>query len=189
MPQDNIDKAVKRGTGELPGMVIEEIAYEGYGPGGVAILVEAMTDNRNRTTSEIRHILTRYGGSLGAVGCVAWLFEPRGVILVESASCDEEKLLDAALEAGADDVREDGIYFEVVSQPSVFEQVKQALTSSGIEFESAELTKVPQSTISLDGKKAEQILRIVEAIEEQDDVQQVYANFDIPEEVMTGLSD
>lgn len=188
MPQDNIDKAIKRGTGELPGMEIHEITYEGYGPGGVAVLVEAMTDNRNRTTSEIRHIFSKHGGNLGGVGSVAWMFDPRGVILIETEKCDEETLLNAALEAGADDVREDGIYFEVVTQLDAYEQVKETLLASGLELASAEMTKVPQSTLCMEGKKAEQLLRLMEAIEEQDDVQHVFANFDIPEEVMRDLS-
>ncbi|KPK71289.1 transcriptional regulator [candidate division TA06 bacterium SM1_40] len=189
MPQDNIEKAIKRGTGELPGMEIQEIVYEGYGPGGVAIFIETMTDNRNRTTQELRHILSRYGGSLGAVGSVAWMFEPRGVILVETERYDEETILNAALEAGADDVREDGIYFEITTQPEAYERVKRTLVDRGIELASAESTKVPQSTVRVEGKKAEQLLRLVAAIEEQDDVQNLFANFDVPEEIMTGLSD
>jgi YebC/PmpR family DNA-binding regulatory protein len=188
MPAQNIEKAVKRGTGELPGVSIEEISYEGYGPGGVAMLVDCVTDNRNRTTAEVRRAFSKHGGNMGSAGCVAWMFSPKGVIIVERSKADEDTILSIALDAGAEDVRSDENTYEILSELSSFEDVKKALESKSIEYGSAERTKVPQTTVKLTGKQAEQMLKLMEAIEELDDVQNVYANFDIPEEVMVSLA-
>lgn len=184
MPAENIDRAIKKGTGELPGITFEETQYEGYGPGGVAILVEVATDNKNRTTSEIRHLFSKNGGTLGAQGCVAWMFDSRGVIIIDENKYDEDTIISLALEAGADDVKtEDGAY-EIVTQVTNFEKVKNVFAENNVVYESAELTKVPQSFIKLEGKQAEQMLRLITSVEEHDDVQHVYANFDIPQEIM-----
>lgn len=184
MPWDNIERAIKKGTGELPGIVYEEVTYEGYGPGGVAILVETVTDNKNRTTADIRHIFSKYGGNLGAVGCVSWMFETKGVVSVDATSVDEDTLMAVALEAGAEDMRpEDGTY-EIVTSLSSFEKVKSAIENKKISLISASISKVPQTTIKLTGKDAEQMLRLMDAIEECEDVQNIYANFDIPVEEM-----
>jgi YebC/PmpR family DNA-binding regulatory protein len=188
MPAQNIEKAVKRGTGELPGVSIEEISYEGYGPGGVAMLVDCVTDNRNRTTAEIRRAFSKHGGNMGSAGCVAWMFSPKGVIIVDRSKADEDTILSIALEAGAEDVRSDENTYEILAEVSSFEDVKKSLESKGIQYGSAERTKVPQTTVKLTGKQAEQMLKLMEAIEELDDVQNIYANFDIPEEVMVSLA-
>ncbi len=184
MPSDNIERAIKRGTGELPGVVYEEVTYEGYGPGGVGILVETVTDNKNRTTSEVRRIFTRHGGNLGSVGCVSWMFDQRGVVIVEKGELDEEELLTNALEAGAEDVRLDDDSYEIVCKPPDFETLKDSLQQSGISYSNAEVTKVPQSTVKITGKEAERLLKLMEDMEEFEDVQNIYANFDIPDEVM-----
>lgn len=188
MPLENIERAIKRGTGELPGSAYEEVEYEGYGPGGVAIMVKALTDNRNRTASEIRHIFDRFGGGLGSTGSVAWQFNPKGVIFVSQASYDEETVLAAALEAGAEDVVSTGSSYQITVLPDRFESAKQKLKEQGIEYESAELTRLPQSTVRPEERDAERVLRLYEALEEHEDVQAVYANFDIPEEVMERIS-
>lgn len=188
MPSQNIEKAIKRGTGEVPGVSIEEISYEGYGPGGVAMLVDCVTDNRNRTTAEVRRAFSKHGGNMGSAGCVAWMFSLRGMIMVDRSKADEDTILSIALEAGAEDVRSDENTFEIVTDLANFEDVKKAIESKGIEYASAERTKVPQTTVKLTGKEAEQMLRLMEVIEELDDVQNVYANFDIPEEVMVSLA-
>ncbi|MFQ5905974.1 MAG: YebC/PmpR family DNA-binding transcriptional regulator [bacterium] len=188
MPAQNIDKAIKRGTGELPGMIIEEISYEGYGPGGVAMLVDCVTDNRNRTTADVRRVFTKHGGNMGSAGCVSWMFTPKGVVIVERSRVDEDTILGIALDAGAEDVKSDENTYEIVTDLSNLEEVKKALQSKNIDYTSAERTKVPQTTVKLTGKKAEQMLKLMEAIEELDDVQNVYANFDIPEEVMVSLA-
>ncbi len=188
MPADNIDRAVKKGTGELPGVSYEEVVYEGYGPHGVAIMAEVVTDNRNRTTSEIRHIFSKNGGNLGEVGCVAWMFDLRGLITVERKSVDEDKLIGIALDAGADDVNDDSPeFFEITVEPGKLDSVRERLKTGGITPVAAELTRVPQSTIPLGEKEAEQIIRLMEALEEHDDVQKVHANFDIPDEIMSKL--
>ncbi|MEW6685986.1 MAG: YebC/PmpR family DNA-binding transcriptional regulator [Candidatus Edwardsbacteria bacterium] len=188
MPQDNIERAIKKGTGELPGVTYEEVTYEGYGPNGVAILVEALTDNKNRTTSELRHLFSRHGGNLGSVGCVSWMFEHRGIITIDQNKCDEDCLLALALEAGAEDVRSEDGTFEIITSPANFEKVKKSLETQKIEWINAELTKVPQSNVPLEGKDAEQMLKLMEAIETCEDVQKVYANFDIPEVVMEQIA-
>lgn len=188
MPQDNIIRAIKKGTGELEGVTYEDCIYEGYAPGGVAVILEAVTDNRNRTTAEIRKIFSRAGGNLGEVGCVGWMFEKKGLIQVPTKGVDEEQLLAIALESGAEDVRSSETTFEVVTAPKDFGAVKTALEQQSVPLEQAEVTMVPQSTIRVEGKTAEQVLRLMDELEEHDDVQHVYANFDIPDEIMAALS-
>lgn len=181
MPNDTIDRAVRRGTGAEDGVTYDEITYEGYGPGGVAMLIEAMTDNRNRTVAEIRHTFSKNGGNLGESGSVGWLFEKKGYIVVDKAAKPEEELFDIAIEAGADDVREDGDNFEIITSPENFESVQSAIKSAGIEPQVAEVSMVPQNYIKLEGSSAQTMLRLMEAMEDHDDVQKVYANFDIDE--------
>jgi len=188
MPKDNIERAIKKGTGELEGIAYEEVIYEGYGPGGVALLVECLTDNKNRTVADIKHILDRHGGNLGEPGCVAWMFEKRGMIIFDKDKVEEEKLLDVALEAGAEDVKEGDTEFEVIILPSEFEAVKKAFDDKEMVYSVAEVSMVPQSTIKLEGKKAEQMLNLMEAFEDNDDISNIYANFDIPDEVMEAIS-
>lgn len=188
MPKDNIERAVKKGTGELEGVSYEEITYEGYGPGGVALLVECLSDNKNRTVADIKHILDKHGGSLGGPGCVAWIFEKRGMIIFDRDKVDADKLLDVALEAGAEDVKEEETEFEVIIVPSKFEAVKKAFDDRGMVYSVAEVSMVPQNTVKLEGRKAEQMVNLMEALEENDDVNNVYANFDIPDDVMEAIS-
>jgi YebC/PmpR family DNA-binding regulatory protein len=188
MPADNIKRAIQKGTGELPGVAYEEVTFEGYGPGGVAIMVETMTDNRNRTVSEIRHILSKLGGNLGEAGCVSWMFHKKGYIVVSSAKADEEKLLALALDAGAEDMQTEDDNFVITTAPHDFEQVKKALEDAGVPLDAAEVTMVPQTYVKIEGQKeAGQMMRLMEALEDSDDVQNVYANFDIPEEVMNAV--
>ena len=187
MPKDNIDRAIKKGTGELEGVNYEESIYEGYGPGGAAVLVESLTDNKNRTVAEVRHIFSKNGGSLGENGCVAWMFDKKGYIVVEAEATDEDTLMEAALEAGAEDVREDAENFEVITTPEEFEAVKQAVEDAEIPTVTAEITMLPQTTTDLTGKNAEQMVRLMEMMEDCDDVQKVYTNADIPEEVLNSL--
>ena len=189
MPKDNIERSIKRGTGELEGVSYEELVYEGYGPGGVAVMVDILTDNRNRTAADIRHIFNKGNGNLGENGCVAWMFDTKGLIVFEKENIGEEELFDLALEAGADDVEEiteDGT-FEVITTTENFEAVKQAFDEKGWAYVSAEVTKIPQNTIKLEGKAAEQMLRLMEKLEDSDDVQNVYANFDIDMELIEQL--
>lgn len=181
MPYANIEKAIKKGTGELPGVVYEEKSYEGYGPGGVAILIDALTDNTNRTTSEVRHLLTKYNGNLGESGCVSWMFEKKGLIAVNRQACDEDRLMEIALEAGAQDMTVEDDVYEIISHPDDFNSVKEVLDAQGIPTVSAEITMIPKTTVKVAGKQTEQILKLMEALEESDDVQQVYSNFDIDE--------
>lgn len=188
MPTDNIDRAIKKGTGELEGVTYEEVTYEGYGPGGAAVLVMAMTDNRNRTVSELRHLFGRFGGNMGESGCVAWMFAKKGVITVDQRAADEERLIEVALEAGADDVSDDGDVFTVSTAPDAFEAVRGALEAAGIALASAELSMVPSTTLNLTGTQAEQTLKLVEELEDHDDVQEVASNFDIPQEELERLS-
>jgi YebC/PmpR family DNA-binding regulatory protein len=186
MPHDNIKRAIMKGTGELPGASYEEFIYEGYGPGGVAVLIEVLTDNKNRTVSEIRHILSKHGGSLGEAGCVAWLFEQRGYLLVEKSNADEDTLMTIALDAGAldmkNDPREDN--YEIISSPEDLNTVKSAIEQANIPVVLSEITMLPKSYVPLDEKAAEQMMRLTELLEDNEDVQNVYANFDIPDEVM-----
>jgi YebC/PmpR family DNA-binding regulatory protein len=183
MPKDNIERAIKKGTGELEGVNYEESIYEGYGPGGAAVLVESLTDNKNRAVAEIRHIFTKNGGSLGESGCVAWMFKKKGYIVVERSAVEEDHLMEAALEAGAEDIREDADSYEVISAPEDFEAVKEAIEAADIPHVTAEITMLPQSTTELAGKEAEQMVRLMEMLEDCEDVQNVYTNADIPEEV------
>jgi YebC/PmpR family DNA-binding regulatory protein len=184
MPKDNIDKAIKKGTGELPGVSYEEVSYEGYGPGGVAVLVQAVTDNRNRTLPEIRHLFSKYGGNLGESNCVAWMFEKKGYIVVAKSSVAEDALLELVLESGGDDVREDGTNWEVLSPPERMEQVREAIAGKGIGVSTAEVSMVPKNTVKVEGKKAQQVLNMMEGLEDHEDVQNVWANFDIDEAEM-----
>jgi len=188
MPQDNVKRAIQRGTGDVEGITYEQAVYEGYGPGGVAIMVYVLTDNRNRVVGELRSIFTRQGGNLGEANCVAWLFDQKGVIIVPADAASEDTLLEAALEAGAEDMQVDDTSFEIRTAPGDLDAVKQALDSSGIPYESAELTMLPQTRVSLEEKQAQQVLRLMDALEDQDDVQQVYANFDIPEQIMEAIA-
>lgn len=188
MPLENIERAIKRGTGELPGVQYEEVQYEGYAQGGVAIIVDVMTDNRNRTTSELRHIFTKHGGSLGAPGCVEWMFDTKGVIEVAKDKIDEDTIISAGVEAGCEDVRSGDNNYELICEPNGFESAKSILSSKGIEWEHAEIQKMPKNSVKVEGKEAIQVLKLVEELEEHDDVQNVYANFDIPDEVMEKVS-
>jgi YebC/PmpR family DNA-binding regulatory protein len=188
MPSDNIDRAIKKGTGELEGVSYEEIQYEGYGPGGAAILAQVVTDNKNRTVSEIRRLFTKHGGNLGETGCVSWMFDKRGLITVEKSQVDEDRLMSVALDAGAEDVKEDEGIFEVVTQPEDFDRVKERLEREKIAIASAQITMVPKNTVTVDQKHVEQILKLTEELEDHDDVQSVSANFDIPAEYMEKAS-
>ena len=181
MPQENVKRAIQKGTGELPGSVYEEFFLEAYGPGGVALMFEVATDNKNRTISEIRHILTKHGGNLGETGCVSWMFSKKGYIVVEKGKVDEETLLNLVTEAGAEDMREDGSNWEVLSPPDKFHRVAEGLKSAHITPAAAEVSMVPQTYVKLSGKQAEQMLRLMEELEDHEDVQHVYANFDIEE--------
>jgi YebC/PmpR family DNA-binding regulatory protein len=181
MPNDTIDRAIRRGTGEEDGVNYEEITYEGYGPGGVALLIQSMTDNRNRTVAEIRHIFSKNGGNLGESGSVGWMFEKKGYIVVNKSAKPEEELFDIVIEAGADDLRDDEDNFEIITSPDNFESVSTALKSAGIEAQVAEIEMVPQNYIKLEGGDARQMLKLMEALEDHDDVQKVSANFDISE--------
>jgi YebC/PmpR family DNA-binding regulatory protein len=187
MPAANIDKAIKRGTGDLPGITYEEHSYEGYGPQGVAILIEVLTDNKNRTTSEIRHLLSKNNGHLGEVGCVSWMFDLKGSIEVEKGKVDEDELMTAALDAGAEDVKAENEFYEVVTASGDLEKVRSSLSEKSIPLASAQLTRNPQTVIKLEGKPAEQILRLMDALDEHEDVQKVYANFDVPDEIIESL--
>jgi YebC/PmpR family DNA-binding regulatory protein len=184
MPKDNIERGIKKGTGELEGVSYEESIYEGYGPGGAAVLVESLSDNKNRAVAEIRHVFSKNGGSLGSSGCVAWMFKKKGYIALDRSVIDEEKLMEKALEAGAEDVREDETTFEVISAPEDFEAVKTSLDSLNVAYISAEVTMLPQNTTSLAGKEAEQMMRLMDMLEDCDDVQKVHTNADIPDELV-----
>ena len=185
MPKDNIERAIKRGTGELEGVSYEESVYEGYGPGGAAIFVESLTDNKNRAVADIRHIITKAGGNLGTSGCVAWMFEKKGYIVIEGHAVDEDTLMEIAIDAGAEDVREDDSNYEIITAVQDFETVKSAIDNMSIPYIDAEITMLPQSTVNLEGKDAEQIVKLMESLEDCDDVQKVYTNADIPEELIT----
>ncbi|NOY53662.1 MAG: YebC/PmpR family DNA-binding transcriptional regulator [Deltaproteobacteria bacterium] len=184
MPADNIKRAIQKGTGELPGISYEEFTYEGYGPGGVAVLVETLTDNKNRTVAEVRHIFSKHNGNLGENGCVAWMFQTRGLIAVEKTKVDEDRLMELALEAGAEDVQAGGDTFEITMEPGDFEAVKKSLEEAGLELSLTEITKIPSTTVRLEGKEAEQMLKLLAALEDNDDVNAVHANFDIDDEVI-----
>jgi len=185
MPHDNVKKAIMKGTGELPGVNYEEFVYEGYGPAGVAIMIEVLTDNKNRTLPEIRHILSKHGGSLGETGCVSWMFDKRGYILVAKSAASEDALMSVALEAGAEDMKNDPAEenYEIITAPEDVSRVKEAVEKAKIPVESAEVTMLPKSYVVLDEKAADQTIRLMDALEENEDVQNVYSNFDIPDEV------
>lgn len=187
MPADNIKRAIQKGTGELPGAIVEEVVYEGYGPAGVAIFIEAMTDNRNRTAAEIRKIFSRIGGSMGESGCVAWMFSKKGCFTIAVKQIGEDDLLELVTEAGAEDLKKEGHVYEITTEPGNFEAVKKALEERKIEIEYAEISMVAQNYIKVDAKTARQVLDLVEELEDHDDVQTVNANFDIPDEVMAEI--
>jgi YebC/PmpR family DNA-binding regulatory protein len=184
MPKENIERAIKRGTGEIAGEAYEEVTYEGYGPGGVAIIVKCLTDNRNRTASEVRHAFSKHGGNLGTSGCVSWMFERKGVIVVSAEKYDEDQVMEAAIEAGADDVVREDDKFVVYTQPNELEAVRKGLIEAGIEVEEAKLDLIPTTTTKVEGETAQKVLKLLMALEDLDDVQEVYSNFDMPEEVM-----
>lgn len=188
MPNDNIDRAIKKGVGDLGGGALEEISYEGYGPGGVAIIAEVFTDNRNRVVAELRHMLSRHGGNLGESGCVAWMFRKRGVITIEKGAAEEDKLIELALEAGADDVTSDGDGYQVLTAPENFSAVREALEQAGIAIANAEIAKLPETTVKVSGHVAEQVLKLMEELEDHDDVQGVAANFEMDDEEMAQFS-
>ncbi len=189
MPKDNIERAIKKGIGDLDGAVYEEILYEGYGPGGVAVLVETMTDNKNRTVADVRHYFTKSNGNLGESGCVAWMFDKRGVIVVDAEGVDEEELMDLAIEAGAEDVIEDETTFQILTTPEEFSEVVDSLEKSGVKSVEASISMVPKNTVEVtEEKPARSLLKLLENLEDHDDVQKVHANFDIPDEIMELLS-
>jgi YebC/PmpR family DNA-binding regulatory protein len=186
MPNDNIDRAIKRGTGELEGVNYDEITYEAYGPGGVAILIETMTDNRNRTVADLRHLLSKNNGNLGESGSVSWLFDRKGYIVVSKQAKSEEELFEIAIEAGAEDLKEDGESFEIFTDQEVFQDVKEAFEKAGIEAEVAEVSMIPQNFVRLEGGDVQQMLKLYDILDDHDDVQNVYANFDIDESEISG---
>jgi YebC/PmpR family DNA-binding regulatory protein len=181
MPRENIERAIRRGTGEEPGVSYEEITYEGYGPGGAALIIETLTDNKNRTVGEIRHTLEKHAGNLGGTNSVAWMFTKKGHIVVEKAKADEEKLLSVALDAGADDMQDDGDAWEVLTEPSAFEAVRDAIKATGVEPATAQVAMLPQNYVKLTGKDASQMIKLMDVLDEHDDVKQVWSNFDIEE--------
>ncbi len=187
MPKDNIERAIKKGTGELEGVNYEESTYEGYGPGGAAVFIESVTDNKNRAVADIRHIFSKNGGNLGENGCVAWMFDKKGYLAIEKKSVDEDSLMETAIEAGAEDVREDNGSFEIITEPDDFESVKTAVDNAAISYIDAEVTMLPQSTTNLEGKQALQMVKLMEALEDCEDVQKVYTNADIPEEIVNNI--
>jgi YebC/PmpR family DNA-binding regulatory protein len=184
MPNDTIDRAIKRGTGELEGVNYEEITYEGYGIGGVAVLVETMTDNRNRTVAELRHLFSKNGGNLGEAGSVAWMFDKKGLIIVDKEAKSEDELFEIAIEAGADDVQDEGDVYEIYTSPDNYEAVNEAIKKAGIEPQNSEVSMIPQNYIKLEGDDAKKMLKLYEAVDDNDDVQNIYANFDIDESEM-----
>ena len=184
MPAENIKRAIRRGTGEEPGVSYEEAQYEGYGPGGAAVIIDVLTDNKNRTVGELRHLLEKHGGHLAAANAVAWMFTKKGYIVVEKAKADEEKLMAAVLEAGADDLQDDDDNWEVLSTPEAFQAVRDAVKGLGVEPASAAVSMIPENYVKLEGKVAQQMLKLMEAIDDQDDVQHVWSNFDISEQEM-----
>jgi YebC/PmpR family DNA-binding regulatory protein len=187
LPKDKIDTAIKKGTGELASEALEEIMYEGYGPGGVAVLVEAVTDNRNRTVAEVRHILSKNGGSMGAAGCVAWMFDKKGVFTFDKAAYNEEQLLEAGLEAGVEDVFDEDESWQVQCAVEDFQNVRTAFEAAGIVFQSAELNRIPQNTVAVDADTGRKMLKLYDALDDNDDVQNVYANFDLPDELLAEM--
>jgi YebC/PmpR family DNA-binding regulatory protein len=188
MPNDNISRAIKRGTGDSGGATLEEVTLEGYGPAGVALMVESLTDNKNRTVSDVRYLLTKYGGNLGEPGCVAWMFDKKGVIVFDREGVDEDQLLEAALESGAEDLQGDESQFEVLTDPTNFFEVKDALEAQGLNPVLAEVQLRPKTTVRIEEEKpAQQVLKLVELLEEHDDINDVFANFDIPDQLLEAL--
>jgi len=187
MPKENIERAIKKGTGDLEGSNYEEVTYEGYGPGGVAVLIEVLTDNKNRAVADVRHLFERSGGNLGETGCVAWMFSKKGLIVFQKDQVEEEMLFELALEAGADDIKEDEKELEVITEPSSFEQVKAAIENAEINYTFAEITMIPKTTVKIDDKHAQQMLTLMETLEDNEDVNHVYANFDISDEIMEAI--
>ncbi len=188
MPQDNVKRAIQRGTGEIEGATYESAVYEGYGPGGVAILVEVLTDNRNRVVGELRNVFSRNGGNLAESNAVAWLFDRKGIVLVPTEAASEEQVMETALEGGAEDMQTDDTSYEIRTGPGELESVKRALEESGISYDSAEVTMVPQTRVTLSEKEAQKVLRLMDSLDDLDDVQQVYANFDIPDKIMEAVA-
>ena len=184
MPKDNMERAIKKGTGELEGVTYEENTYEGYGPGGVAILIDSVTDNKNRAVSEIRHALTKHGGNMGESGCVSWMFNKKGYLVIEKGTVEEDALMELALEAGAEDVRDDGDNFEVITEPESFEAVKATIDAKEIPYVVAEVSMVPQNLTPVEGETAQKLIRLIDALEDCDDVQKVYNNADLPDDIM-----
>ncbi len=184
MPKDNIERAIKKGTGALEGVVYEEICYEGYGPGGAAVYVESLTDNKKRTVADIRHLFSKSGGSLGEAGCVAWMFEKKGLFVFEKGDTDEETVMEAVLDSGGEDIRDEESTLEVITAPDDFEAVRKALDERNVHYLLAEITLVPKSTVKLEDKEAEQMLRLMDGLEDSDDVQKVYSNFDIDDKTL-----
>jgi YebC/PmpR family DNA-binding regulatory protein len=189
MPSDTIQRAIQKGTGDLGGETYEEVVYEGYGAGGVAVLVDTLTDNKNRTVAEIRHIFAKNGASMGESGCVAWMFQRKGLLTLNANQIEEDDLLELVLEAGGDDVSVEGEVYEVLTTAEAFEEVRSTLEARGLTLDMAEITMLPQSTVHVDGKPAEQVLRLLEALDDQDDVRKAYANFDISDEDMTAYTE
>ncbi|MBP9598459.1 MAG: YebC/PmpR family DNA-binding transcriptional regulator [Desulfobacter sp.] len=187
MPKDNVDRAIKKGTGDMDGVNYEEILYEGYGPGGVAVMVECLTDNKNRTIADVRYIFNKAGGNVGTDGCVAWMFDKKGVITISKEHANEETLMEVALEAGAEDIKDEGETFDVLTAPEDFDAVKDAIDGAQIPCEVAEISMVPQNTTAVSGKEAEQMVRFMEALDDNDDVQNFYTNADIPDEAFDAM--
>ncbi|EMS78573.1 MULTISPECIES: YebC/PmpR family DNA-binding transcriptional regulator [Desulfotignum] len=187
MPKDNFERAIKKGTGELEGVNYEEIIYEGYGPGGVAVMVECLTDNRNRTIADVRYMFSKAGGNVGTDGCVGWMFDKKGLIAVNKEGMDEDTLMEVALDAGAEDIKDEGDVYEVITEPAEFDAVKNALDKAQIACEMAEITMIPQTMTAVTGKEAEQMVRFMEALDDCDDVQNFYTNADIPDEVYENM--
>jgi len=188
MPADNIKRAIMKGTGELPGTTYEDVTYEGYGPGGVALIIESVTDNKNRTVSEIRHLLERHNGKLGATNSVAWMFHRKGVLRINKSNYNEDELMNLAIEAGADDMKTEEDMYEIYTTPEMFETVKQTMEAKGIKMDEAEIQMIPENNVKVDGKDAEQVLKLMEALEEHEDVQHVYSNFDIDEKILASFN-
>lgn len=188
MPKDNMTKAIKKGTGELPGITYEACAFEGYGPGGVAIIVEALTDNKNRSSAEIRNIFSKRNGNMAGAGSVAWIFTSKGYVLIDKSAVSEDELFSITVDAGAEDIKTSEKSYEILCDPKDFENIKSVLQGKGIKWETAELTKLPNSTIKISGNDAKQLLALIESLEDHDDVQKVYANFDIPDEVLEEIA-
>jgi YebC/PmpR family DNA-binding regulatory protein len=187
MPKDNVDRAIKKGTGDMDGVNYEEIMYEGYGPGGVAVMVECLTDNKNRTIADVRYIFNKAGGNVGTDGCVAWMFDKKGVISISKENTDEDTLMEVALEAGAEDIKDEGDSFDVLTAPEEFDVVKDAIDGAQITYEVAEISMVPQNTTAVSGKEAEQMIRFMEALDDCDDIQNFYTNADIPDEAFEAM--